>query len=58
MSTSANVFLAGDADIDKQMVDGIKETVYARLVEDIRPEGYPTEMSPDFKEANVLDLVL
>ena len=57
MSTSANV-LAGDADIDKQMVDGIKETVYARLVEDISPEGYPTEMSPDFKEANVLDLVL
>ena len=50
--------LAGGADTDKKMVDGIKEMVYARLVEYIDIEGYPTEASPDFKEANVSDLVL
>ncbi|RPA89457.1 hypothetical protein L873DRAFT_1889414 [Choiromyces venosus 120613-1] len=41
--------------------DAIKETkekVYARIVEYLQFEGYPTEASPDFKEANVNDLVL
>ena len=52
--------LAGDVDIDKQleMMDGLKEAVYAHLVQYIEVEGYPTEANPDFKEANVHDLVL
>lgn len=38
--------------------DTIKERVYDRIVEYLEIEGYPTEASADFKEANVSDLVL
>lgn len=33
--------------------DAIKEKVYDQIVECLSNEGYPTEASVDFKEANV-----
>lgn len=35
----------------------IKEKVYDRIVECLANEGYPTEASADFKEANISDFV-
>ena len=37
--------------------DEIKKRVYDGIVEHIEIEGYPTEADPDFKEANINDLV-
>ncbi|KAI5839543.1 hypothetical protein DFP73DRAFT_561266 [Morchella snyderi] len=37
--------------------DAIKEKVYDRILECLANEGYPTEASADFKEANVSDFV-
>ncbi|RPB15816.1 hypothetical protein P167DRAFT_542534 [Morchella conica CCBAS932] len=34
-----------------------KEKVYDGIVEHLEIEGYPTEANPDFKEANISDLV-
>ena len=39
-------------------MDAVKATVYGRIKEYLNIEGYPTEADPDFKEANVSDLVL
>ncbi|PUU80209.1 hypothetical protein B9Z19DRAFT_1173202 [Tuber borchii] len=39
-------------------VDAMKEKVYARILEYIQIEGYPSEASIWFKEVNVNDLVL
>ena len=50
--------LAGGVDTNEQQtVNGIKDLVYARLVEYLNIEG-PTEANSDFKEANVNGLVL
>ncbi|KAI5847314.1 hypothetical protein DFP73DRAFT_525641 [Morchella snyderi] len=37
--------------------DEIKKRVYDNIVEHLEIEGYPTEADPDFKEANINDLV-
>lgn len=37
--------------------DAIKEKGYDRIVECLSNEGYPTEASVDFKEANINDFV-
>jgi len=50
--------LAGGVDAkEQQRMNGIKDLVYARLIEYINIEGLP-DANPDFKEANVNDLVL
>ncbi|PUU80617.1 hypothetical protein B9Z19DRAFT_1106959 [Tuber borchii] len=46
------------AGIDKKTIDITKEVVYYHILQYLEIEGYPTEASSDFKEANVSDLVL
>ncbi|PUU76177.1 hypothetical protein B9Z19DRAFT_272754 [Tuber borchii] len=48
----------GDARIDKKTIDDLKEEVYYHILQYLNIEGYPTEASADYKEANVSDLVL
>jgi hypothetical protein len=43
--------------LDKDIIINTKEKVYSRIVEYLEVEGYPTEANPDFKEANISDLV-
>jgi len=38
-------------------VEAVKAMVYGRIREYLNIEGFPTEVNPDFKEANVGDLV-
>ncbi|KAL0633576.1 hypothetical protein Q9L58_007536 [Maublancomyces gigas] len=42
----------------KEGILQVKEKVYDSLVRQIEIEGYPTEADPDFKEANITDLVI
>jgi len=46
------------AGMDKKKIDTIKEDVYYHILQYLDIEGYPTDASSDFKEANVSDLVL
>ncbi|KAA8897860.1 hypothetical protein FN846DRAFT_224806 [Sphaerosporella brunnea] len=39
-------------------IQKVKEKVYDVMLDHLEIEGYPTEADPDFKEANVSDLVL
>jgi len=43
--------------LDEDIIINTKEKVYDRIVEYLEVEGYPTEANPDFKEANINDLV-
>ncbi|KAG0642766.1 hypothetical protein HOY80DRAFT_998230 [Tuber brumale] len=43
--------------LGKDQVQETKEKVYARILEFVECEGYPTESLEDFKEANINDLV-
>ena len=36
----------------------VKEKLYDLMLDHLEIEGYPTEADPDFKEANISDLVL
>lgn len=45
-------------EIGTNTIKGIKEKVYARIIGYLQFEGYPSEASLDFKEANINDLVL
>jgi len=47
----------GRADVNKETVDAVKAVVYDQILQYIDIEGYPTEADPDFKEANMSDLV-
>ena len=49
---------AKSAAIGKEAMLQIKEKVYDGLVGQLEIEGYPTEADPDFKEANINDLVI
>ncbi|RPA98364.1 hypothetical protein L873DRAFT_1687562 [Choiromyces venosus 120613-1] len=44
--------------IDKNRMGIIKEAVYGHILQYLNIEGYPTEESSDYKEANISDLVL
>jgi hypothetical protein len=39
------------------VLEEVRSRVYRNIVENIHHEGYPTEDNPDFKEANINDLV-
>ncbi|KAI5839541.1 hypothetical protein DFP73DRAFT_561263 [Morchella snyderi] len=44
--------------LERDVILSTKEMVYHHILQYLQLEGYPTEASPDFKEANVSDLVL
>ncbi|RPB18438.1 hypothetical protein L211DRAFT_871808 [Terfezia boudieri ATCC MYA-4762] len=44
--------------LGKDSISKIKKKVYDNLVGYLEIEGYPSEVDPDFKEANITDLVL
>ncbi|RPB23699.1 hypothetical protein L211DRAFT_879953 [Terfezia boudieri ATCC MYA-4762] len=44
--------------LGKDSISKIKKKVYDNLVRYLEIEGYPSEANPDFKEANITDLVL
>ncbi|RPB23799.1 hypothetical protein L211DRAFT_838237, partial [Terfezia boudieri ATCC MYA-4762] len=44
--------------LGKDSISKIKKKVYDNLVGYLEIEGYPSEADPDFKEANISDLVL
>lgn len=44
--------------VDDKTMDKLKEVVYSNILQFLSIEGYPSESTSDFKEANVSDLVL
>lgn len=56
--TSDSPTILKDAGIDKRTIANTKDEVYYHILQYLDIEGYPTEASSDFKEANVSDLVL
>lgn len=42
----------------KDVIKSTKEKVFCRIAEYLQFEGYPTEAGPDFKRANINDLIL
>jgi len=61
MLAEAHLGIKSTSDIESTREDAIKRTkerVWGRIVEYLNIEGYPTEASPDFKRANVNDLIL
>ena len=42
----------------EDVIQGTKEKVFSHILEYLHFEGYPTEAGPDFKRANINDLIL
>jgi hypothetical protein len=57
-AVSVDIMLANaQYSVEADAIKETKERVYRRIVEYLNVEGYPEEANPDFKEANVSDLV-
>ncbi|KAI5792692.1 hypothetical protein FPQ18DRAFT_17147 [Pyronema domesticum] len=57
-AVSVDIMLANaQYSVEADAIKETKERVYRRIVEYLNVEGYPDDANPDFKEANVSDLI-